>query len=153
MLSPSKTVKPIFYWKLNSDWLTNTDEMGTNNMKSTWPTPVPRVGDSTPPIFHLLVLGVGVGGNANFSVFRYQHVRISNEKLWHWGSEPTRGPNANGFASQWKIGFRGDVKFPHIVECQKPSGKHWKPIQETYATKHIRPFAPSVVGIESLCIV
>ena len=37
-------------------------------MKSTWPTPAPRVGDPTPPIFHLLALGVGVGGNANFSV-------------------------------------------------------------------------------------
>ena len=42
--------------------------MNTNNMKSTWPTPVPHVGDPTPPIFHLLALGVGVGGNANFTV-------------------------------------------------------------------------------------
>ena len=31
-------------------------------MKSTWPMPAPRVGDPTPPIFHLLALGVGVGG-------------------------------------------------------------------------------------------
>ena len=43
-------------------------------MKSTWPMPAPRVGDSTPPIFHLLALGlatnfsVRVGGNANFSM-------------------------------------------------------------------------------------
>ena len=76
-------------------------------MKFTCPTPAPRVGD--PPIFHLLALGVGVGGNANFSVciggnanfsvcvggnanfsiFRYQHVGIPNAKLWHWGSKPT----------------------------------------------------------------
>ena len=46
-------------------------------------------------------MGVGVGGNANFSIFRYHHVGIPHAKLWCWGSEPTRGPNANGFASQW----------------------------------------------------
>ena len=61
-------------------------------------------------------MGVGVGGNANFSirvggngnfsVFRYQHVGIGNAKLWHWGSKPMPGPNANGFASQWNIGLR-----------------------------------------------
>ena len=65
------------------------------------------------PIFHWIVLGDGVGGNANFrfgvggntnfSVFRYQHVGIPNAILW---SQPTRGPNANGFVSQWNIGFR-----------------------------------------------
>ena len=42
--------------------------MDTHNMKSTWPTPAPRVGDPKPPIFHLLALGVGIGGNANFNV-------------------------------------------------------------------------------------
>ena len=26
-------------------------------------------------------------------------------KLWCWGSEPTGGPNANGFESQWNIGL------------------------------------------------
>ena len=30
-----------------------------------------------------------VGGNANFSVFRYQHVAIPNTKLWRWESKPT----------------------------------------------------------------
>ena len=45
------------------------------------------VGDPTQPIFHLFMLGVcvrgtanfsvRVGGNANFSVFRYQHVGIA----------------------------------------------------------------------------
>ena len=68
-------------------------------MKSTWPTPAPRVGDPTPPIFHLLTLGVGVwgnenvsirvGGNTNFSAFRYQHVGIPNATLWCLGSKPT----------------------------------------------------------------
>ena len=70
-------------------------------MKSTWPMPAPHVEDSTPPIFHLLAIGVGVRGNANFSiyvggnanssVFRYQHVGtcIPNAKVWHWGSKPT----------------------------------------------------------------
>ena len=61
--------------------------------------PAPRIGDPTPPIFHLLTLGVGVGdnanfgnrvgGNANLSIFTYQHVGIPNAKLWRWGSEPT----------------------------------------------------------------
>ena len=68
-----------------------------------------------PPIFHMLALGVGiggnanfsvcVGGNANFSVFRYQHVGIPKAKLWRWGSKPMQGPNTNGFASQWNIGL------------------------------------------------
>ena len=48
-------------------------------------------------------------GNANLSFFRYQHVGIGNAKLWRWGSEPTPGPNANGFASQWNIGLRKGV--------------------------------------------
>ena len=68
-------------------------------MKYTWPTQEFCGGDPTPPIFHLLVLGVGTGGNANFSVriggkanfsvFRYQHVDIGNTKLLRWGSKPT----------------------------------------------------------------
>ena len=58
-------------------------------MKSTWPTPGPLFGNPTPPIFHLLAIGVGIGGNANssigiggnanFSVFRYQHVGIPTQ--------------------------------------------------------------------------
>ena len=85
-------------------------------MKCTWPTRKFCVGDPTQPTFHWLALGfcVGgsanlmfrVGGNANFSVFRYQHVGIPMAKLWIWGSKPMPGPNANGFASQWNIGFR-----------------------------------------------
>ena len=45
-----------------------------------------------PNATYIPLTGVGVSrwGNANFSVFRYQHVGI---------------PNANGFASQWNIGF------------------------------------------------
>ena len=111
-----KQLKPIFHWKLGLRWLPNANEINTNNMKCTWPKPAPCVWDPTPPIFHLLALGVGVGGNANFSIcvganakfnaFRYQHVGIPNAKLWRWGSEPTPGPNANCFASQWNTGFR-----------------------------------------------
>ena len=85
-------------------------------MKYTWPTRKFCIGDPKQPTFHWLTLGfcIGgnanfmfrVGGNANFSVFRYQHVGIPKAKLWRWGSEPKPGPNANGFASQWNIGFR-----------------------------------------------
>ena len=84
------------------------------------------IGDPTRPIFHLFVLGVGVGGyanfsvrvggNANFSGFRYQHVGIPNGKLWRWGSKRTLGPKVNGFASQWNIGFR---KSPRLKVSSK----------------------------------
>ena len=92
-----KTIKPIFHWKLCSSWLPNANESDTNNMKSTWPMREFCVGDPT--------FSVRVGGNANFSVFRYQHVGIPNAKLWCWGSKSMRGPNANGFVSQWNIDF------------------------------------------------
>ena len=60
--------------------------------------PLARVGGNANFMFR-------IGGNANFSVFRYQHVGISNAKLWRWGSKPTPGSNANGFVSQWNIDF------------------------------------------------
>ena len=95
--------------------------------------PAPRVGGPKPPIFHLLGLRVGVegnanfsvrvGGNANFSVFRYQHVGIPIAVLWHWESKATRGPNVNGFALQWNIGFIVILSFPpdskNCVPCTK----------------------------------
>ena len=72
-------------------------------------------GNTTQPIFHQLAFGawVGgnvdfrydVGGNANYSDLRYQHLGITNGKLWHFGSKSTQGPNTNGFASQWNIGL------------------------------------------------
>ena len=37
--------------------------------------------------------------------FRYQDIGIPNAKLWRLGSKPMGGPSANGFASQWNIGF------------------------------------------------
>ena len=83
-------------------------------MKCTWLTREFCIGDPTQPIFHLFTLRVGVGGDANFSVFRYQHVGIPNAKLWHWGSKPTRGPNANGFASQWNVGLTLHCVMSHL---------------------------------------
>ena len=60
-------------------------------MKSTWPMREFCVGDPMRPIFRLFALGVCVGvnasfsirigGNANLSVFKYQHVGIPNAKL------------------------------------------------------------------------
>ena len=91
-------------------WVRNATKNETDNMKSTWPMPAFHIGDPMPSIFHLLTLAVGVGGNANFSVyfggntnfsiFRYQHVGIPNANLWPWGFKPMPGPNVNGFASQ-----------------------------------------------------
>ena len=107
--------KPVFHWKSRLRWLPYANEIDTNNMKCTCPTPAPHIGDPKPFIFYVLALGVCVGSNVNFSIgvghdenfgiCRYQHVGIPNAKLWHWGSKPTRGQNANGFASQWNIGL------------------------------------------------
>ena len=78
-------VKPIFHCKLGSRWITNLNEMSTNNMKCIWPARKLCI------IFHWLALAfcVGVnansmfrfGGNTNFSVFRYQYVGIPNFAL------------------------------------------------------------------------
>ena len=77
---------------------------GMNNMKST------RWGFAL-GVTQILCLALGVTRNANFSVFRYQHVGIPKVKLWLWGCKPTPGPNAKGFASQWNIGFRLSSSF------------------------------------------
>ena len=98
-------LKPIFHCKLGSRWLPNANKMSTNNMKCIWPMRKFCVGDPTRPIFHWLALGLCVGGNANFIIFKYQYVGISNAKLWRWRSKPMPGPNANSFASQWNIGL------------------------------------------------
>ena len=75
-------------------------------MKCTWPKQKNCIGDQTQPIFHWLgVLHWGntnfmfcVGGNANFSISRYQHVGIPN-------AITNRRPQREKFASQWNIGF------------------------------------------------
>ena len=50
----------------------------------------------------------GVGGNANFTT-KYTNMLVyfalGDSKVWRWGSKPKPGPNANGFALQWNIGF------------------------------------------------
>ena len=63
----------------------------------------------TPPIFHSLVSGLGVGGKANFSVFRYQHAN-PQRKFWRRGVLPNASPRRQNFALQWNIGLR--VKGP-----------------------------------------
>ena len=109
-------LKPIFHWQLGLHWQPNANEINIKDMACTWATPASCIGDPTPPILHLLTLGVGVGGNAtfsvcvgsntNFSIFRYQHVGIPNAKLWRLGSKSMPGPNVNGFVSQWNIGVK-----------------------------------------------
>ena len=122
---PLLYLKPIFHWILGPCLLPNANEIDTNNMKSTWPTQKNCIGDPTLPIFHLLTLGVGIGGNASFSAFRYQHVGIPNAKLWRWGCEPSPGPNANGFALHWDIGFNFFFKKP----CDHKNGEHQKELK------------------------
>ena len=60
----SLSLKPIFHCKLGSCWVTNTNEMSTNNMKSTLPTPAPTPGDPTVLYFTDSREGVRVWGNA-----------------------------------------------------------------------------------------
>ena len=106
----SYTFQPIFHCKLGSRWVTKANEMGINNMKYTWPMREFCIADPTRPIFHLFALGVCVrgnvnfslriGGNANSSVFKYQHVGIPNAKLSLWEYCPMRRPNVSVFALQ-----------------------------------------------------
>ena len=79
------------------------------------PNANPALAYPTPPIFHLLALGVGivgntnfsvcVGGNANFSVLDTNMLvslfvsGISNTKFSQWGLQ-TRTPNTRDFALQ-----------------------------------------------------
>ena len=43
------------------------------------------------------ILGLALGGNANFSIFIYQPVGIGNAKLSHWGSEGRRQNSSVAF--------------------------------------------------------
>ena len=47
--------------------------------------------------------GVYIGGNAKFSVFRYQHV-VSPARIFAL-ADPKQSPNASSLASQWNIGL------------------------------------------------
>ena len=70
----------------------------------------------TQPIFHWLALGFCVGGNANFSIFRYQHnakytnmlvyFALGNANFWCRVHCPTPTPDARYFAFWWNIGLR-----------------------------------------------
>ena len=67
-----------------------------------------RISRRKPSFQWNMGFSVRVWGNANFSIqitIEVNHVCIPNAKLGRWGSKPTRGPNANGFASQWNIIF------------------------------------------------
>ena len=67
----------------------------------------------TGPIFHLFALGVSigcdanfsvpVGGNANFSDFRYQHVGIPNAKLLGVLPNPTAQRECFRFAVEYRL--------------------------------------------------
>ena len=78
------SIKPIFHWKMGP----NANEIDIKELKYTWPIREFCAGDATQPLSHMFALGVGVGGNANFSVFIYLHVGVPNEKFTHSGSRP-----------------------------------------------------------------
>ena len=84
-------------------------------------------------------LSVHVGGNANFSVFRYQHVGIPNAKLWRWGSKPKRGPNSNGFASTYSP-----------LQCVTPciGASHWfRPPTQPFLVGYTNMFPKSLAEL------
>ena len=121
-MQKSLTLYAHIHCNLGSCWVTNANEMSTNNMKCTWPAQKNCVGDQTQPIFHWLALGFCVGGNANFMFrvggnvnFRYQHVCIPNAKSRRWGSKPSPGPNVNAFALQWNIGYMAQAGSTKLV--------------------------------------
>ena len=62
LLSPFSTRKCI---RVSYPMQRNVNDIDTNNMKCSWPTRAPMRGYPTQPIYHLLVLGFALGGNAN----------------------------------------------------------------------------------------
>ena len=64
---------------------------------------------------------VGVGGNANFSIFRYQHVGIGNAKSSRWGTNPMQGPDASGSLPQWNIGLKLSCIFTQMLYIKHKS--------------------------------
>ena len=111
----AKRLSPIFHWKLGSRWLPNANEIDTNKHEMYMANARNlRLGPNATYIplicggvlrWVMQILKFALGLMQFFCVFRYQHVGISNAKLWRWGSKPTPVPNANGFASQWNIGL------------------------------------------------
>ena len=95
-------LKPIFHWKLGLLWLPNANEINTKKMKCTLPTQCNLYSTDMHRGLASRVMQI----SAILAFLHYQHVGIGNAKLWCWGTKPTPGPNANGFASQWNIGFR-----------------------------------------------
>ena len=47
-------------------------------------------------------------------VFGYHFVGIANMKCSRWGSRTMQGPNTNGFAFGWNIGFRISCMFQNL---------------------------------------
>ena len=52
LLDLGRNIKPILHGKLCLRWLPNANEIDTNNLKCTCPTPAPTPEGPTPPIFH-----------------------------------------------------------------------------------------------------
>ena len=72
------------------------------------------------PIFHGLALGFCVGGNSNFSLFRYQHVGIPNVKF-HVGGLSQREDQRECFLVA--VEYRLKVSTPGRYTGGTPGGK------------------------------
>ena len=115
-----RMLKPIFHQK--TAWRRVKFASPTNEMYM--PDAKTQRQDPTPPLFHWLASGFGVGANANFrfgvgslasgnakfSHLRYQHVGISNAKVGRRGHCPTPAPEARYFAFWWNIVSRFYLK-------------------------------------------
>ena len=71
-------------------------------------------------VWETQILGLASRVKQISAFFWNQHVGIPNTKLWRWGSKPTPGPNANGFASQWNIGLRVFCHVPSVTSNSEP---------------------------------
>ena len=132
----TKTLKPIFHWKLGLHWLPNANEINPKNMKCTWPMENFAFGTQRNLYSIDLHLGFTLGAtNFTFGIecfgdFRYQHVGIGNAKSSHRVCNPRQGPDASGFASQWNIGLKMLRSLLFIFKT-KESGHH-------RVTKHVQ---------------
>ena len=68
-------------------------------MKSTWPTPAPRVGDPMPPIFYLLTLGLALGVTQILAFLGTNMLVSPMQNCGIGGLSQREDP------TQWNIGF------------------------------------------------
>ena len=104
-------------------WVSNANEMNTKKHEM-YMANSRKFAFGTQRNLYSTDLRLGIAlGNTNFRfrvgcfrVFRYQHGGIGNAKSLRWGCDPTQGPDASSFASQWNIGFSIPLLWGHVSD-------------------------------------